>query len=101
MSVNYEEQAQKGLNFINHKLKDVGIEPRYLNYKDFYISLGFENQEQAYNLIFNNVKELVTALQQKKEIPQQIIKNFGSIKTDNLNLKSDFFYLIKWAINKN
>ena len=90
--MNYEEKAQQGLNMINNKLKDFGINPRYLNYKDFYISLGFENHEQAYNLIFNNVKELVTALQQKKEIPQQIIKNFGSIKTDNLNLKSDFLY---------
>ena len=92
MSVNYEEKAQQGLNSINHKLKLKGIEPRYLNYKDFYISLGFENHEQAYKFIFNNVKELVTGLQQNKEIPAEIIKNFGTIKTDNLNLKSDFLY---------
>ena len=90
MSVNYEERAQQGLNMINNKLKDFGINPRYLNYKDFYISLGFKNHEQAYTFIFNNVKELVKGIQQKKEIPAEIIKNFGTIKTDNLNLKSDF-----------
>ena len=92
MSQSKEERAIQGLNMINNKLKDVGINPRYLNYKDFYISLGFKNHEQAYKFIRNNVKELVKGIQQNKEIPAEIIKNFGSIKTDNLNLKSDFLY---------